>query len=899
MSAKLDIITLRGLTADGIHGVFEFEHAATQPFVIDIALWVDTTDAITSDDIADTVSYADVANSVVAVVEGPSAHLIETLAQRISDVLLANPRVEGVEVTVHKPKAPMEQEFSDVAITVRRGNTPGTILRIRDITVVDGKVAPEADEPLVSFGGPDEASVFPSPAPTSSISLQGVNVPTQPTRFTSVANQSAQCATRAPERRRAAKHEVLHPFVLALGGNVGDVPVTLADAVSQLIDIPEVRIDDVSPLLRTHAVLAPGQAPQQDHWNAVVIGHTSLSPHDFYTHTCTIETALGRVRHEHWGPRRIDIDIIAMGDLRIDDAVLTIPHPRAHLRAFVLAPWALTDPDAVLPGHGRIEELLNAAEDINGIVDAVDDWLESPEGIQAESDVLVGSQAFGGGNTASQGSASPASGTQAPSTQSSAPTPVSALESDLPEWELARDRLSRDETSSPEPIRAMTDLSRPLVIPPIAVPELTQPLPMSRLDRLDPTSKASLQPDQGADLLWHKVWNSWAQTPIDPEELTDADQAHEVAAQPTEVKPAAPAPVASAPVASAPVEAAPPIIPPASRRAARPVETVAPASAPAAPPAAPSSFASSPEVAPRLNFVVSPDKPLADTPPAAQESAEELAEGLAWHPTSSGASTAAPSTGSQPAISQPLPFQQVLVDDVVLEENPGQRQMRWAPVQSYEGSSVSQEGQSSGQFGSRTVAHSDVPLSASVGDEAEARAELERIEAAQADRVQREKELQELRARERREQEARAAALVQEEAIRAEAARLEAARKAAAARVAAEREASMPPLPKRRAQFAPLRADAPRVGGVAAERPLPQWDFSGSRVTIVDDSDHAAAAAAAAAAHASVLAPDLPEGTPTGAVGEAPGQTGMLSRVTMRPTATGMIPVVKRDSLHS
>ncbi|WP_175955284.1 dihydroneopterin aldolase [Schaalia sp. Marseille-Q2122] len=157
MSAKLDIITLRGLTAEGIHGVFEFEHAAPQPFVIDIALWVDTTDAITSDDIADTVSYADVANDVVGVVEGPPAHLIETLAQRISDVLLANPRVEGVEVTVHKPKAPLEQEFTDVAITVRRGHTPGTILRIRDITVVDGKVAPEADEPLVSFGGPDEA----------------------------------------------------------------------------------------------------------------------------------------------------------------------------------------------------------------------------------------------------------------------------------------------------------------------------------------------------------------------------------------------------------------------------------------------------------------------------------------------------------------------------------------------------------------------------------------------------------------------------------------------------------------------------------------------------------------------------------------------------------------------
>ena len=246
----------------------------------------------------------------------------------------------------------------------------------------------------------------------------------------------------------------------------------------------------------------------------------------------------------------------------------------------------------------------------------------------------------------------------------------------------------------------------------------------------------------------------------------------------------------------------------------------------------------------------------------------------------------------------PLPFQQVLVDDTVLEETPRRRQMRWAPVQDFE-AEPSQDAYPQRSYSARTVGHPHVPGSrseAAVADEARARAELERIEAQHAEEAR-------LRALHREDDRRE-----REEAVRAEAARIEAERIAAVARAAAEREALRTPLPKRTAQYAPLREEGVRspyeavspVGaegaGDGGERPLPQWNFSGTKVTIVDDS---AEAGRAGAARASVLAPDLPEGTLTGALAEVPNTTGMLNRVTMRPTATGMIPVVKRDAQRS
>jgi 7,8-dihydroneopterin aldolase/epimerase/oxygenase len=115
-----DRIVLRGLRARGHHGVYAEERAAGQTFVVDIALDVDTRRAVTSDDVADTVHYGELAAEVVAVVEGEPVNLLETLAARIAVVCLSRSLVETVEVTVHKPEAPVGVPFDDIAVTVVR-----------------------------------------------------------------------------------------------------------------------------------------------------------------------------------------------------------------------------------------------------------------------------------------------------------------------------------------------------------------------------------------------------------------------------------------------------------------------------------------------------------------------------------------------------------------------------------------------------------------------------------------------------------------------------------------------------------------------------------------------------------------------------------------------------------
>jgi dihydroneopterin aldolase len=116
-----DRITLRGLRAVGYHGVYDEERAIGQPYVVDVTLELDTAPAARSDDVGDTVHYGYLAHRVVGVVTGDPVNLIETLAQRIADVCLAEPAVDRVEVTVHKPEAPVGVPFDDVAVTIVRG----------------------------------------------------------------------------------------------------------------------------------------------------------------------------------------------------------------------------------------------------------------------------------------------------------------------------------------------------------------------------------------------------------------------------------------------------------------------------------------------------------------------------------------------------------------------------------------------------------------------------------------------------------------------------------------------------------------------------------------------------------------------------------------------------------
>ena len=117
MSDRLEV---RGLRVHGHHGVFEFERRDGQEFVIDLVLGLDVTPAADTDDLSRTVDYGSLVVDVKEAVEKDPVDLIETLAQRIADVCLTRELVEWVEVTVHKPHAPIEATFEDVALTINR-----------------------------------------------------------------------------------------------------------------------------------------------------------------------------------------------------------------------------------------------------------------------------------------------------------------------------------------------------------------------------------------------------------------------------------------------------------------------------------------------------------------------------------------------------------------------------------------------------------------------------------------------------------------------------------------------------------------------------------------------------------------------------------------------------------
>lgn len=274
-----DVIRLRGVRADGCHGVLDWEKRQPQPFVVDVDLALDLTWAGVTDALSDTVDYGALAHRVAAVIEGPPVDLIETLAARIAQTCLDDPLVEAADVTVHKPQAPIPVPFGDVAARVRR------------------------------------------------------------------------------ERRRAV--------VIALGANLGEPERTLTAAVRALDRLDGVRVRGVSGLFETDPVGEPGspgdRGPDQPRYlNAVMTAQTRLHPRTLLRRLHELEDRFGRVREVRWGPRTLDLDLVQAGEpgtdseVRSDAAALTLPHPRAHQRGFVLAPWAEVEPRAMLRVGDRV-----------------------------------------------------------------------------------------------------------------------------------------------------------------------------------------------------------------------------------------------------------------------------------------------------------------------------------------------------------------------------------------------------------------------------------------------------------------------------------------------------------------------------------------------------------------
>lgn len=143
--------------------------------------------------------------------------------------------------------------------------------------------------------------------------------------------------------------------IVALGANLGDRGTTLREAAASIVALPGVRAVASSHEVESVAVTLDGPDPSKPPYrNAVVIVDTDLDPHALLDALHGIEDAAGRTRTVRWGDRTLDLDVVALHDASgvaviIDDAVLTVPHPRAAERDFVLAPWLDADPDAVLP----------------------------------------------------------------------------------------------------------------------------------------------------------------------------------------------------------------------------------------------------------------------------------------------------------------------------------------------------------------------------------------------------------------------------------------------------------------------------------------------------------------------------------------------------------------------
>ncbi|MBC7519120.1 MAG: 2-amino-4-hydroxy-6-hydroxymethyldihydropteridine diphosphokinase [Microbacteriaceae bacterium] len=156
--------------------------------------------------------------------------------------------------------------------------------------------------------------------------------------------------------------------VIALGSNLGDRERTLREAVAAIAELDGVVLTAASEIVESAALKPEGvDAAAPRYLNAIVTARSALDPEVLLDALNDIEHRLGRVRAERWGDRTIDLDIVSMGAMTLSSARLTLPHPRAAERAFVLQPWLQLDPQACVPGEGAgtgpVGELLGRVTD--------------------------------------------------------------------------------------------------------------------------------------------------------------------------------------------------------------------------------------------------------------------------------------------------------------------------------------------------------------------------------------------------------------------------------------------------------------------------------------------------------------------------------------------------------
>lgn len=319
---ELDQIWVQGIRVTGYHGVYDAEKETGQLFLADVVAHVSTHGAASRDDLQRTVNYSDIADRAAGVLGGDPADLLETVAEHIARSILEMDGVHCVDVTVHKPQAPLHVEFRDVMVKIRRDLKSGALW---------------ADK-----------------------------------RIGSSAGRSADLLTGRRHIDDPADEQPAQPVTayLALGGNVGDVDAAFREALWELHRIPGIAVQRASSLFRTAPVGGP---PQDDYLNVVIEVQTALAPRELLAACQGVEVLHGRERLVENGPRTLDVDILWYDGRTIDAEDVQVPHPRAAQRGFVLQPWATLAPDVMIPGAGTVRELA-AAVGSEGVVMVAAQW---------------------------------------------------------------------------------------------------------------------------------------------------------------------------------------------------------------------------------------------------------------------------------------------------------------------------------------------------------------------------------------------------------------------------------------------------------------------------------------------------------------------------------------------
>lgn len=372
----LDHISLVGIKERGLHGVLDHERQDGQLFSVDADIYLDMQPAGRSDQLADTVDYSQVSGIISRIISGEPQDLLEKVATQIAEETLALPNVQAVRICVHKPDAPLGVEKEDVSVTIWRGldnlkpylpedvedSQPDTeLLDLKELTAA----APSQNK--------EDNNLFDQDNSDTS-NTDGAQAENDPAEQRTKHEDSASGGLDSPlEQVPSAPRQA----VIALGGNIGNVSDTFRQVISQLSAASGVGIVEVSPLVRTSAVLAAGQEEQPDYLNAVIVVSTMLSPLGLLDLLQGIEDEHGRKRTERWAARTLDLDIIDYQGVTSDDERLELPHPRAAKRAFVLLPWSLIAPTAQLAGAGEVVVLADYAPDRDGVKEIYPNWLGS------------------------------------------------------------------------------------------------------------------------------------------------------------------------------------------------------------------------------------------------------------------------------------------------------------------------------------------------------------------------------------------------------------------------------------------------------------------------------------------------------------------------------------------